>query len=68
MIYHFSNIYVHFVFCQLNFMVLFPFFIKYYHILFIITVFWLGCDRPSGLLLFVPTLLLSILMPLFLLS
>ena len=34
--------------------------------LFIIIVFWLGCDRPSGLLLFVPALLLSILTPLFL--
>ena len=32
----------------------------------IIIVFWLGCDRPSGLLLFVPALLLSILTPLFL--
>ena len=31
-----------------------------------IIVFWLGCDRPSGLLLFVPALLLSILTPLFL--
>ena len=61
----FSIIQVHFVFCQLNFIVLFPFLIKYYHILFIIIVFWLGCDRPSGLLL-VPALLLSILKPLFL--
>ena len=26
-------------FCQLNFILLFPFFIKYYHILFIIIVF-----------------------------
>ena len=34
--------------------------------MFIIIVFWLGCDRRSRLLLFVPTLLLSILMPLFL--
>ena len=59
---------VHFVFCQLNFIVLFPFLIKYYHILFIIIiiVFWLGCDRPTGPLLFVPALLLSILTPLFL--
>ena len=52
---------VHFVFCQLNFIVLFPFLVKYYHILFIIIVFWFGCDRPSGLLL-----LLSMLTPLFL--
>ena len=43
-----------FCFCQLNFIVLFPFLIKYYHILFIIIIFRLGCDRPSGLLLFVP--------------
>ena len=27
-------------------------FIKYYHIMFIIIVFWLGCDRPSGHLFF----------------
>ena len=66
MIYHFSDILVHFVFRQLNFIVLFPFFTKYYHILFIIIVFWLGCDKPSELLLFVPALLLSILKPLFL--
>ena len=49
-------------FCQLNFIVLFPFFIKYYHILFIIIiiiVFWLGCYRPWGLLFFfVPASLL----------
>ena len=30
----------------------FSFLIKYYHIIFIIIVFWLGCDRPSGLLFF----------------
>ena len=46
---------------QLNFIVLFPFLIKYYHIMFIIFVFWLGCDRPSGLLFFMLILLLSIL-------
>ena len=57
---------VHFVFCQLNFIVLFPFLIKLYYILFVIIVFRLGCDRSSGLLLFVPALLLSILTPLFL--
>ena len=38
---------------------------KYYHIFFIIIVFWFGCDRPSGLLLFVPAVLFSILTPLF---
>ena len=66
MICNFSNISVHFAFCSLNFIVIFPFLIKYSDILFIIIVFWLGCDRPSGLLLFVPALLLSILTPLFL--
>ena len=40
--------------------------IKYYHIMFIIIVFLLGCDRQSGLLFFVPALLLSMLTPLFL--
>ena len=30
----------------------FPLFIKYCHILFIIIVFWLGCDSPSELLFF----------------
>ena len=55
-----------FCFCQMNFIVLFPFLIKYYHILFIIIVFWLGCDRPSGHIFFMPTLLFSILTPLFL--
>ena len=34
--------------------------------MFIIIVFWLGSDRPSGLRLFVPALLLSILTLLFL--
>ena len=52
MICHFSIVQVHFVFCQLNFIVLFPFVIKYCHILFIIIVFRLGCDKPSGLLFF----------------
>ena len=44
-------------------MVLFQCLIKYYHIMFII-IFWLGCDRQSGLHFFVPTLVLSILTPL----
>ena len=39
MICNFSIVQVHFVFCQLNFIVLFPFLMKYYHILFIIIVF-----------------------------
>ena len=36
--------------------------------MFIIIVFLLGCDRPSGLLLFVPAVLFSILTPLFCVS
>ena len=36
--------------------------------MFIIIVFWLGCDRPSGLLLFVPAVLFYILTPLFCVS
>ena len=51
-----------------NWIVLFPFLIKYYYILFIIIVFGLGCDRPSALLLFVPAVLFSILTPLFCVS
>ena len=34
--------------------------------MFINIVFWLGCDRLSGLLSFVPAVLFSILTPLFL--
>ena len=34
--------------------------------MFIIIVFLLGCDMPSGLHVFVPALLLSIITPLFL--
>ena len=30
----------------------FHFLLNYYHILFIIIVFWLGCDRPAGHLFF----------------
>ena len=44
---------------------LFFFHIKFYQIMFIIVVFRLGCNRPSGLLLFVPAVLFSILTPLF---
>ena len=47
MICRFLNIYVHFVFCQLNFIVFFPFLIKYYHISFIIIVFRLVSDKLS---------------------
>ena len=59
MICNFSNTLVHFVFCQLNFIVLFQFLIKYYHILLIIILSWLGshCCRDfflSCLLYFFP--------------
>ena len=45
-------------FCYLNLISLFPY-IKYYNIMFIIIVFltcvfWVGTDRPSGLLFFHP--------------
>ena len=36
-----------FCFCKLNLIILFPFLIKYYHILFIIIVFRLGSDKLS---------------------
>ena len=45
MIFYFSLVKVHFVFCYLNSIVLFPYLIKYYHIVFIIILFWLGRDR-----------------------
>ena len=64
MIFNFSIIQVHLIFYSLNFTILFSFLIKYYHIMFISIVFWLGCDRPSGHLFFLPALLLSILTPL----
>ena len=53
-----------FCFLSFEFHCTFSFIIKYYHILFIFIVFWLGCDMPSGLFLFLPTLLLSIFTPL----
>ena len=43
-IFHFSIVQVHF-FCLLNFIVLFPYLIKYYHIIIIIILIWLGSDR-----------------------
>ena len=45
MICHFSIVQVHFVFCQLNFIILFSFLIKYYHVLYVIIVFRLGSDK-----------------------
>ena len=62
MIPHFSIVQVHFVFL-VGLIVFFPCFIKYYHIMFII-VFLLECGRSTGLLYFVPDLLLPILTPL----
>ena len=50
LIFNFSILQVNFVFCELNFIVFFPFFIKYYHIIFIIILFWSGSYRPAGLL------------------
>ena len=44
------------------FIVLFPYLIKYYYIVCIIIVFWLGSDRPSRLVFFVPALLLPYLL------
>ena len=60
-----------FVFYQLNFIVIFPSLIKYYHIMIIIFVFLLGCDRSSGLffscpLCFLPYSRLSSYLVLFL--
>ena len=36
-------------FCKMNLKVIFPYLVKYYHIIFIIIVFRLGNDRPSKL-------------------
>ena len=63
---HFSIIQVHFVFVNSISFFFFLFLIEHY--MFIISAFWLGCDRPSQLLYIMPALLLSILTPLFLLS
>ena len=64
--FHLSIVQVHFVFCRLNFIVPFPYLIKYYNIMFIIViVFWFGSDKPAGLFFFfAPPSLLSILTPL----
>ena len=46
MIFNFSNVQVHFVFCELNFIALFSFLTEYYHIMIIIIiVFRLGSDK-----------------------
>ena len=54
-----------FCFLLIEFYCTFPFLRQFYQIMFIISVFRLGCARPSGLLLFVPAVLFSILTPLF---
>ena len=54
------------VFLLIEFHCCFKYLKKQYHIMFINIIFWLGCGRPSGLLSFVPVLLLFILTPLFL--
>ena len=46
--------------------ILFPYLVKEYNVMFINILFWLGSDKLSGLLSFVPALLFSILTPLFL--
>ena len=54
-------------YCWLNFSIFFLFLIKYFHIMFIIIVFWVGCDRPSRLLFFVPDFLLTFFVCFFIL-
>ena len=46
--------------------VIFPYLIKYYHIMVINSTFSLGSDRCQDFFFFVPALLLSMLSPLFL--
>ena len=57
-----------FCFLSIEFHCTFSISYKILPFLFIIIVFRLGCDRPSGLLLFVPAVLFSILTPLFCVS
>ena len=65
MICNFSNVQVHF-FLSIEFRCTFSISYKILIYFVYIIVFWLGCDRPSGFLLFVSALLLSILTSLFL--
>ena len=44
MIFYYSILYAHFVFCPLNFIFLFPYLIKLYRVMFINIVFLLGSD------------------------
>ena len=55
-----------FCFMLIEFNCIFFRYLLKYHFMFINIVFWLGCDRLSGLLYFVPALLFPILAPLFL--
>ena len=61
MICHFFEYLSPFYFLSIEFRCSFSISYKKFQIMFIIVVFRLGCDTPSELLLFVPTLLLSIL-------
>ena len=63
----FSIVQVHFVFCYLNFIVLFLYLVKYYHIMFINVVFLIRILQAVETYFFcVSALLLSMLTPLFL--
>ena len=67
MIFHFSIIQVHFVFCFLNFFVLFPYLVKYYNTMLCLLLLYFEeviIGRRDFLLRTCP--LLSILMPSFL--
>ena len=52
MIFHFSIVHVYFEFCQLNFIALFPFLVKYCRVLFFIIVFRLATLRELPALIF----------------
>ena len=52
MIFNFSIVQVHFVFCWLNFIVHFTYLIKCYNVMFAIVVFRFSCYRPAGLRFF----------------
>ena len=70
-VFSFLIVQVHFTFCQLKVIILFPYLIKYYHIMFISFVFWLGSDWLSllfscSLYFFLYSRLSSYLLTLFL--
>ena len=62
----FFKYYFRFCYLSIEFHCTFFHFLESITKLFLIVVFWLGCDSLSGLIFFMPVLLLSILMPLFL--